>query len=165
MTSTPYTMKKGVKLIDLLGVIRVTPRVTLFPNYIYYRLNQASSTMVNPVAEVRNQNSKSGVRIWSLKFCLVWTDMLSQQIFRIFQSRIRPCSQERICSPWLVLQVWKLQELWRSESIYSKGPNRANHSVSDLVQISSSFCLTISTMVNSISSSILGYAMFMSSKP
>jgi hypothetical protein len=42
----------------------VTPRVTLFPNYLHYKLNQASSTMVNPVAEVRNQNSKSGVWIW-----------------------------------------------------------------------------------------------------
>jgi hypothetical protein len=41
----------------------VTSRVTLFPNYLHYKLNQASSTMVNPVAEVRNQNSKSGVRI------------------------------------------------------------------------------------------------------
>jgi hypothetical protein len=39
----------------------VTPRVTLFPNYLHYKLNQASSTMVNLVAEVRNQNSKSGV--------------------------------------------------------------------------------------------------------
>jgi hypothetical protein len=41
----------------------VTPRVTLFPNYIHYKLNQASSTMVNSVTEVQNQNSKSGVRI------------------------------------------------------------------------------------------------------
>jgi hypothetical protein len=41
----------------------VTPRVMLFPNYIHYKLNQVSSTMVNPVAEVRNQNSKLGVRI------------------------------------------------------------------------------------------------------
>jgi hypothetical protein len=41
----------------------VTPRVMLFSNYLHYKLNQASSTMVNPVVEVRNQNSKSGVRI------------------------------------------------------------------------------------------------------
>jgi hypothetical protein len=41
----------------------VTPRVTLFSNYLHYKLNQASSTMVNLVVEVRNQNSKSGVRI------------------------------------------------------------------------------------------------------
>ena len=85
----------------------VTPRVTLFSNYLHYKHNQASSTRVNPVVEVQNQNSKSGVLIWSLRFCLVWTNMLSQQIFRIYRSRIRPCSQERICSPWLVLHVCK----------------------------------------------------------
>jgi hypothetical protein len=39
----------------------VTPHVMLFPNYIHYKLNQVSSTMVNPVAEVQNQNSKLGV--------------------------------------------------------------------------------------------------------
>jgi hypothetical protein len=41
----------------------VTPRVTLFPNYLHYKLNQASSVMVNQVIEVQNQNLKSGVRI------------------------------------------------------------------------------------------------------
>jgi hypothetical protein len=39
------------------------PHVTLFPNYLHYKLNQASSAMVNQVVKVRNQNSKSGVRI------------------------------------------------------------------------------------------------------
>jgi hypothetical protein len=37
----------------------VTPRVTLFPNYLHYKLNQASSASVNQAVEVRNQNSKS----------------------------------------------------------------------------------------------------------
>jgi hypothetical protein len=41
----------------------VTPRVTLFSNYLYYNLNQASSALVNQVIEVRNQNSKSRVQI------------------------------------------------------------------------------------------------------
>jgi hypothetical protein len=49
-------------MTDLLRLF-VTPRVTLFPNYLHYKLNQASSTMVNPVAEVQNQNSKSRVQI------------------------------------------------------------------------------------------------------
>jgi hypothetical protein len=49
----------------------VTPRVTLFPNYLHYKLNQASSVMVNQVIEVQNHNSKLGVQIWGLKFCLV----------------------------------------------------------------------------------------------
>jgi hypothetical protein len=44
-------------------LVPVTPRVTLFPNYLHYKLNQASSVMVNQVVEVRNQNSKSGVQI------------------------------------------------------------------------------------------------------
>jgi hypothetical protein len=39
----------------------VTPRVTFFPNYLHYKLNQASSVMFNPVIEVQNQDSKSGV--------------------------------------------------------------------------------------------------------
>jgi hypothetical protein len=39
----------------------VTPRVTLFLNYLPYKLNPASSAMVNQVIEVWNQNSKSGV--------------------------------------------------------------------------------------------------------
>jgi hypothetical protein len=47
----------------VLLMITVTPRVMLFPNYLYYKLSQASSAMVNQVVEVRNQNSKSGVRI------------------------------------------------------------------------------------------------------
>jgi hypothetical protein len=37
----------------------VTPCVTLFPNYLHYKLNQASSAFVNQVVEVQNQNSKS----------------------------------------------------------------------------------------------------------
>jgi hypothetical protein len=81
----------------------VTPRVMLFSNYLHYKLNQALSVMVNQVTEVQNQNSKSRVRIWGLKFCLVWTDILSQQIFRIYQSRI--------CFPWLILQVCKTERI------------------------------------------------------
>jgi hypothetical protein len=41
----------------------VTPHVTLFPNYLHYKLSQVSSVMVNQVVEVQNQNSKSGIRI------------------------------------------------------------------------------------------------------
>jgi hypothetical protein len=82
--------------------------------------------MVNQVIKVPDQDSKSRVRIWGLKFYLLWTDILSQQIFRIYWSRIVPYSQKRICSPWHVLQLWKTEKLWRSESFYFKGPNRAN---------------------------------------
>jgi hypothetical protein len=32
----------------------VTPRVTLFPNYLLYKLNQASSVMVNQVIKVQD---------------------------------------------------------------------------------------------------------------
>jgi hypothetical protein len=38
------------------GWTAVTPRVTLFPNYLHYNLNQASSALVK-VIDVRNQNS------------------------------------------------------------------------------------------------------------
>jgi hypothetical protein len=43
------------------SLVHVTPRVTLFPNYLHCKLNQASSVMVNQVIEVQDQNSKSGV--------------------------------------------------------------------------------------------------------
>jgi hypothetical protein len=33
------------------------------------------------------------------KCCLVWTDILNQQIFRTDRSRIRPYSQKRSCFP------------------------------------------------------------------
>jgi hypothetical protein len=44
-------------------MVAVTPRVTLSPNYLHYKLNQASNALVNHVFKVQNQNSKSGVRI------------------------------------------------------------------------------------------------------
>jgi hypothetical protein len=69
--------------------MRLTPRVTLFPNYLHYKLNKASSVMVNQVIEVQNQNSKLVVSNLRFKFYLVWTDILSQQIFRIYRSQIR----------------------------------------------------------------------------
>jgi hypothetical protein len=43
----------------------VTTRVTLFPNYLHYKLIQASSAMVDQIVEVQNQNSK--VRSSNLK--------------------------------------------------------------------------------------------------
>jgi hypothetical protein len=58
----------------------------------------------------------------------------------------------------------KLKDLWRLESIYLKGPNRANQ-LSFSQHISSSFCLTISTILNSISSLILGYGVCLSPRP
>jgi hypothetical protein len=38
-------------------------RVTLFSNYLHYKLNQASSVMINQVIKVQDQDSKLGVRI------------------------------------------------------------------------------------------------------
>jgi hypothetical protein len=99
MKAIASTIKQKVDNRAGAEELAVTPRVTLFPNYLQYKLSQASSAMVNQVIEVRNQNSKSGVQISSFKFYLVWTDILSQQIFKIYRSRIRPCSQERIYSP------------------------------------------------------------------
>jgi hypothetical protein len=50
--------------------------------------------------EVSNQNlNYQDFKFEVSKCCLVWTDILSQQIFRTYRSQIRPCSQERICSP------------------------------------------------------------------
>jgi hypothetical protein len=36
----------------------VTPRVTLFPNYLHYKLSQASSGMVNQVVRFKIRSSK-----------------------------------------------------------------------------------------------------------
>jgi hypothetical protein len=62
-SETPYLVSSASHNSLLEVAVSVTPRVTLFPNYINYKLNQASSVMVNQVIEVQNQNSKSGVRI------------------------------------------------------------------------------------------------------
>jgi hypothetical protein len=49
--------------------------------------------------EVSNQYLNYQDFKFELPMCyLVWTDILSQQIFRIYWSRIRPCSQRTICS-------------------------------------------------------------------
>jgi hypothetical protein len=45
-------------LIEVVMIVCVTLRVTLFPNYLHYKLNQASSVLVNPVIEVRNSKIK-----------------------------------------------------------------------------------------------------------
>jgi hypothetical protein len=37
---------------DVINHGSVTPRVTLFPNYPHYKLNQASSALVNQVVEI-----------------------------------------------------------------------------------------------------------------
>jgi hypothetical protein len=43
------------------GVWFQSCNVTIFSNYLYCKLSQASSAMINQVIDVRNQNSKSGV--------------------------------------------------------------------------------------------------------
>jgi hypothetical protein len=50
--------------------------------------------------EVSNQNLNYQDFKFEVPKCyLVWTDILSQQIFRIYWSQIRPYFQKRICSP------------------------------------------------------------------
>jgi hypothetical protein len=44
-------------------LVCVIPRVTFFPNYLHYKINQVSSALVNQVIKVQNQNSKLGVQI------------------------------------------------------------------------------------------------------
>jgi hypothetical protein len=141
------------------------PYVTLFPNYLHYKLNQALSVLVNQVIEVQNQNSKSGVQIWSLMFHFVWTDILSQQIFRIYRSWIRPCSQKRIGSPWLILQVCKTERFMEIRKYLFERFKQSKSTQFQTVQISSSFCLTISTILNSIPPSILGYGVCLTPGP
>jgi hypothetical protein len=47
--SSSFTLEKLVEMID---VPVVTPHVTLFPNYLHYKLNQASSVLVNLLIEI-----------------------------------------------------------------------------------------------------------------
>jgi hypothetical protein len=50
--------------------------------------------------EVANQDLKyQDFKFEVSKCCLVWIDILSQQIFRIDRNRIRSCSQKRSCFP------------------------------------------------------------------
>jgi hypothetical protein len=70
--------------------VSVTPRVTK----ILIKLLKMQ------VVEVANQDlNYQDFKFEVSKCCLVWTDILSQQIFRIYRSRIRPFSHKRICSP------------------------------------------------------------------
>jgi hypothetical protein len=47
--SSSFTLEKLVEMIDISVV---TPHVTLFPNYLHYKLNQASSVLVNLLIEI-----------------------------------------------------------------------------------------------------------------
>jgi hypothetical protein len=49
LVSSSFTLEKLVEMID---VSVVTPHVTLFPNYLHYKLNQASSVLVNLLIEI-----------------------------------------------------------------------------------------------------------------
>jgi Ni,Fe-hydrogenase I cytochrome b subunit len=116
--------------------------------------------------EVSNQNlNYQDFKFKVSKCCLVWTYILSHQIFRIYWSRIRPCSQERICSPRLVLQVCKTARIIEIRKYLFQWSKQSKSTQFQTVQISSSFCLTISTIVNSISSSILRYGVCLSPRP
>jgi hypothetical protein len=102
--------------------------------------------------EVSNQNLNYQDFKYNVSKCyLVWTDILSPQIFRIYRSRIRPYSTKRIYSPWLVLRVFKTTKSYGGQQVFfSRVQIEQINSLSD-------FCKVISTFVNSISSSILGY--------
>jgi hypothetical protein len=78
------------------------------------------------VVEVANQDlNYQDFKFEVSKCCLVWTDILSQQIFRIDWSRIRPCSQKRSCFPWLVLQVWKSAEIMEVSTYLFQGSKQS----------------------------------------
>jgi hypothetical protein len=49
LVSSSFTLEKLVEMID---VSVVTLHVTLFPNYLHYKLNQASSVLVNLLIEI-----------------------------------------------------------------------------------------------------------------
>jgi hypothetical protein len=61
--STKGSQEAHIHLYFTGRLVDVTPSVTLFPNYLYYKLSQASSVMVDQVIEVQSQNSKLGARI------------------------------------------------------------------------------------------------------
>jgi hypothetical protein len=96
---------------------------------------------------------------------LVWTDILNQQFSEFIGVELDLAPKREFVPHDLFYKCANLQKLWRSQSIYFKGPNRANQPNSDFGEISSTFCLTISTFVNSISSSILGYGVCLSPIP
>jgi hypothetical protein len=76
----------------------VTPRVT--ESLIKLLKMQLSlKAREDQAVEVSNQNLNYQDFKFEDKCYLGWTDILGQQIFRIYQSQIRPCSQRRICSP------------------------------------------------------------------
>jgi hypothetical protein len=95
-------------------------------------------------------------------FCIVWIDWISQQILRIYLSRIRPYSQKIIYSPRIFLWVCKSKkfiEVWKY--LFQGSKQRYPTQFLDL-WIFSGFSLTISPLWNSISSWVLGVSVCMS---
>jgi hypothetical protein len=72
----------------------VTPRVMKILIKLL-KMQLSLKTRANQAVEVANQNlNYRDFKFNVSKFYLVWTDIVSQQIFRIDQSQIRPCSQK-----------------------------------------------------------------------
>jgi hypothetical protein len=79
--------------------VSVTPRVTKILIKLL-KMQLSLKARVDQAVEVANQDlNYQDFKFEVSKCCLVWTDILSQQIFRIYRSRIRPFSHKRICSP------------------------------------------------------------------
>jgi hypothetical protein len=105
----------------------VTPRVMKILIKLL-KMQLSLKARANQAVEVADQNlNYQDFKFDVSKCCLVWTDILSQQILRIYWIQITPWSQKRNCSSWIVIQVCKCKKkLRRSESICLEGPNRAN---------------------------------------
>jgi hypothetical protein len=89
----------------------VTPRVTKIL-FKWLKMQLSLKAREDQAVEVLNQNLNYQDFKFEVPKCyLVWTDILSQQMFRIYWSLIRPCSQKRICYPWLVLRVCKSSKI------------------------------------------------------
>jgi hypothetical protein len=76
------------------NVVCVTPHVTKILIKLF-KMHLSPKAKANQVIEDANQNlNYQDFKFEVFKCYLVWADILSQKIFRIDLSRIRPCSQK-----------------------------------------------------------------------
>jgi hypothetical protein len=78
------------------------------------------------VVKVLNQNlNYQNFKFEVSKCCLVWTDILSQQIFRIDRCRIRLHSKKRKGSLWIILQVLKSKKITEVSKFLFQGSKQS----------------------------------------
>jgi hypothetical protein len=108
-------------------------------------------------------NSKSRFKFKDFKFCIVWTDWLSQQFWEFIGIDLNHTFKREFIPDNFFYKCTNLQKLLRSGGICFRGLNRATQP-SFQTEDSPRKCLTISYIWNSITSSTFVVSLCMSTK-